>query len=57
MNNARSQHLAQLREWFIRNDRSWWADKTDEQLLNETRLDCYRSNVREPRGHRLHAGT
>lgn len=39
--------LKDLREWFLRNDRSWWADKTDEQLLNETRLDCYRSGVTE----------
>ena len=39
--------LKELREWFRRNDRAWWADKTDAQLLNETRLDCYRSGVRE----------
>lgn len=42
-----TQRLAQLREWFRRNDRAWWAEKADAQLLNETRLDCYRSGVRE----------
>lgn len=46
-NNTQTQRLAQLREWFLLNNRAWWADKTDEQLLGEDRLDCYRSGVTE----------
>ncbi|GAB1394867.1 hypothetical protein MASR1M60_30310 [Rhodocyclaceae bacterium] len=46
-NNKTTQQLEDLREWFRSIGYDWWADKADEQLLHETRLDLYRSNVRE----------
>lgn len=48
MTDDKTAHqLKELREWFRHIKRDWWADKTDEQLLNETRLNLYRSDVQE----------
>ena len=41
-----TQRLAQLREWSRHNNFAWWVDKTDTQLLNETRLSNRKGSKR-----------
>lgn len=46
-NTMQTQRLAQLREWLQSSKMRWMLGRTDEQLLGEDRLDCYRSDVTE----------